>query len=177
LFDARPEWGRGQAARTGQPRSPTDSRPAGHPAGVQVARPLEARLQRRGHTCELSPSLSSIAMTTPTASSFGTQHERLSVRRAVFGSPNLHRPCRARSAGPVPGREDWRRARPDGTGPWSVLVLWRTRDHRARAGHRRLPRAKKNRRSIGLWLQQRAQRQRRNKIVVLEVTGSGALRH
>ena len=47
-----------------------------------------------------------------------------------------HRPCRTRSAGPVPGREDRRRARPDGTGPRSMLVLWRTWAHRARAGHR-----------------------------------------
>ena len=47
-----------------------------------------------------------------------------------------HRPCRTRSAGPVPGREDRRCARPDGTGPRSMLVLWRTWAHRARAGHR-----------------------------------------
>ena len=30
--------------------------------------------------------------------SFGTQHERLSVRRALLGCPNLHRLCRARPA-------------------------------------------------------------------------------
>jgi hypothetical protein len=48
-----PRWGRRRAGPHGQPRSSADSQTRGRPYCPQVARPVEARLQRRGH--RLSP--------------------------------------------------------------------------------------------------------------------------
>ena len=87
-----------------------------------------------------------------TGCSFGTQHERSSVRRAVLGSPNVHRPCRAQPAhwsrvaedrerqgvrdgtGPEPAGPRWVHAERAPGGISSSSMVGRVVDHRDRTG-------------------------------------------